>query len=198
MKKKIKNIFNKITNKDVIPDDIPLFYHLKHEDLKCCQVEVMEDDNDYIEEVFEYNTRAAKCRILLVDIEEAKKGFYKANLCFIFLSLVVLFIYECIKKEGYNMLYGYLAVAVFSVVYIFSRFFKKTNIYLNVFSAFFLIVVNKVFVIAVITNIILGHVYDRAVKKVKGELGYPNFPSVDLVLCLKNGQYKKIFAREME
>ena len=198
MKKKIKKLIDKITNKDVISEDIPSFYYLKNEDLKYGQVEVKEYENDYIEEVFEYNARAAKARVVLTDIKEVKKGYFTVNLIFILVALVVMATYKLLKMEGFRVDYGNQAICVFAVVYLVSRFLKKFNIYLNVLSTLGLLIVHKAFIVAVVVNIILCYMHDRATKKIKYEFGYTDFPTVDLVLCLKNGQYKKIFAREME
>ncbi len=198
MKKKLKKILDKITNKDVIPDDIPDFYYLKKEDLKYGQVEVREDEDEFIQEVFEYNARAAKARIIYKDIQEAKKGYFTVNLAYILVAVVLMETYKLLKHNNFSVRYGSYAICVFAAVYLYSRFLKKFNVYLNVLSSFALIIVHKVFLVAVVVNIVLCYLYDRPRKKIKDEFGYPDFPTVDLILCFKNREAKKIFAREME
>lgn len=198
MKKKIKKVIDFILNKDVRPDDIPYYHYLKKEDLQYGEVEVKENEDIYIEEVFEYNTRAAKARIVYKDVQEAKKGYFRLNLMFILLAVVLMEVYKILKVDNFSVRYGYQAICVFAVFYLFSRFLKKFNIYLNVLSTLGLVIVHKAFIVAVVVNILLCYLYDRAVKKIKYELGYPDFPSVNLMIYLKNGQGKKIFAREME
>ncbi len=198
MNAKLKKIVDRIINKDVQPEYIPYFHYLTKDDLKYGEVAVKENEETYIEEVFEYNARAVNGRIICKDIEEAKKGYFTINLIFILLAVVLMEVYKIKKLENFSVEYGYQAICVFVAVYLVARFLKKFNIYLNVLSTFVLIIVHKAFIVAIVANILLCYLYDRTRKKIKDEFGYPDFPSVNLIIYLKNGQSKKIFAREME
>lgn len=198
LKKKIKRIIEFILNKDVLPDDIPYYHYLTNEDLKYGQVEVKENEEIYIEEVFEYNARATKARIIYKDVQEAKKGYFKINLIFILIAVVLMEVYNLLKLDNFSVKYGYQVICVFAAVYLYSRLFKKFNMYLNVLSTLGLVIVHKAFVVAIVVNILLCYLYDRSRKKIMDELGYPDFPPLDLMIQLKNGQGKKIFSREME
>ena len=191
---RLTKIIDKLLNEDVRPKDVPDYTHIEDEHLINGEIVLDRNDDDAIKEVFQYNARAKRAKNCLWKLDEAKKGYYVVN------SIVFLGIFAVLKvlKMEWGGFLAWPLIYLHVAIYLYSRINNKLNVKICLATTAALIFIHIMFIFLLIINLFICYTYDRSEKRIRDELGYPKFPSIDLVLTDKSGSCQKIFAREME
>ncbi len=163
---------------------------------------VNSDDEELINEVFDYNSKIHKMNFFMSERAEALKG-YKHMSFILFFGIFALLkvLAENIGMESANWennSFAMPAIVIYLVAQIYRIVKNKVEVKVLMIAALVMLLVHWLFIGLVVVNGVMLYMYNKVDKKVRNQFGYPKFESVDLNIIFPDGSIKMISGRSMK